>query len=312
MNVSQLVETIQQEGHLEGVSGPLPPAWYIRVLSALGAWLATLFLAIFCLASDLEIWWGLGQCLLAAVLARQLRHEFVYQLSLSLWLTGCCLVTFSSLRFGMDAAALLLLLSLCYSESLGRFLTALAAGLMAVASVDQVPMPMDLVVGPLALLAGAHYLNQQQLWRRGWGRHTASLAGAAVVTLLAALSSSFWNWCQTPAGRQTTLLLTLAVLWLATRVIARLQIPVGQGLWALGGVLMLGALTLNTPGIMAGVGVLLLAREARDRWLVWVGWIYLLLFTTAFYYNLDLLLRTKSLILLAMGALLLGLRRKLL
>ena len=108
------------------------------------------------------------------------------------------------------------------------------------------------------------------------------------------------------------MLLTLAVLWLATRVIARLQIPVGQGLWALGGVLTLGALTLNTPGIMAGVGVLLLAREARDGWLVWVGWIYLLLFTSAFYYNLDLLLRTKSLILLAMGGLLLGLRRKLL
>jgi len=323
MNLRQIVETLHLEGDLEESEIPrsaLPPAWYIRILSGLGAWLATLFLSFFwaILAHSehgLGVFLGGMQCFLACLLARQVRLEFFNQFALSLWLTGSSLLIYSSLaalsaQSEINACLFLLALAAVYPENLGRFLTALAAGALAVASIGD--MPMDLLVAPLAILAGAHYVRQRNWWCGGWGRHSDSFAGASVVTVLMALCASFWHWCRMPAGMGSTLLLTLGVLWLTTRVVARLQVPMQQGLWALVGVLALGGLTLTTPGIMAGVGVLLLACEARSRWLLLLGWLYLLIFTSAFYYNLDLLLRTKSLILVAMGALLLGLRREVL
>lgn len=60
---------------------------------------------------------------------------------------------------------------------------------------------------------------------------------------------------------------------------------------------------------MGGIGVLLLARESRNRWLGLVGWLYLLTFTTAYFYSLELSLNFKALTLMALGGLLLGLRR---
>jgi hypothetical protein len=324
MKLQEIVETLHREELWPCAEIPaedLPPAWYIRALSTLGAWLATLFLglfwAIFMHSESAMGMLGAGMCVLARVLVRMKRQELVGQLALSSWLTGCCLLSVGvndlfSTRTMVEQTLMWLLLAVLYPESLGRFLTALGAGALAISMMDNLELPMDLLVGPLALLAGAHYLNQQSDWCRGRGRSLEPFAAAAVVTILAGLCTSFWRWCYMPVGAASTALLTLAVLWLTTRVISRLKVSPRQGLWALAGVFLLGIITQSTPGMMAGVGVLLLAREAHSRWLFGLGWLYLLLFTSAFYYNLDLLLRTKSLILVAVGALLLGLRRQVL
>ena len=322
MKLREIVSRLHEEGELDSPDIPvaaLPPAWYIRVLSALGAWFATLFLTFFwALFVQSEVGlaiWGAGQCGLAMVLARRLGQEMLSQLALSVWLTGTCLLGYGVMEVlhlhSMGQLSLIfLLLAAIYPEALGRFLTALAAGFLAVVwLLYHSPLPMDLLVGSLALLAGGHYLHQQKGWCRGWGRRSESFAGAAVVTVLMALCTSFWNEGPQSAGPASTALLTLAVLWLVSRVVSRLQIPLRQGLWALGGVLLLGCLTFTTPGIMAGVGVVLLACETRSRWLFLLGWIYLVVFTSGFYYNLELLLLTKSLILVAVGVLLLVLRR---
>lgn len=319
MNLQQIVDTLHEEEFLESAEIPAearPPAWYLRVLAAMGAWLSTLFLVFFwaILASQnylLGMLLGLGQSMAAGWLARRRGGEMLNQAALSLWLTGVCLLVFTSaelFHLGPGGAGImLLLLATFFPESQGRFLAALAGGVCTLAGLEE--LPMDLVVGPLALLAGAHYLNQTTLWWRGWGRRTASFAGAAVLVMLVALSCSFWGWIKFPAGGTSTALLTLASLWLSSRVLKRLRAPLQPSLVAWAGLLAVGLLTWRAPGVMGGVSVLLLARESRSRWLTVVGWLYLTLFLSAFYYELDFSLNSKALSLLLLGALLLGLRR---
>lgn len=323
MRLEEIVAILHQEEFLSSGEidpGARPAAWYIRVLAAVGAWLSTLFLVFFwvIMASQsflLGIALGLAQSLVAALLAVKRRGDMLNQVALSLWLTGVCLLVVTCVgEFHLDAQGagmLLLLLSAGYPESQGRFLAALAGAIALVIGLEEgsTPLPMDMVVGPLALLAGIHYLNQTSFWWRGWGRRSASFAGVAVLTMLFALCGSFWGWTRMPAGAGSTCLLTLASLWLSTRVLQRLRAPLQPSLVVWLGLLAVGLLTLNTPGVMGGIGVLLLARESRSRWLEVVGWLYLLIFTSAYYYSLETSLNLKAVSLMLLGGLLLGLRR---
>ena len=323
MKLEEIVDTLHEEEFLASSEidpGARPSAWYIRVLAAFGAWLSTLFLVFFwaIMAAQsfaLGIFLGLIQSLAAAFLARKQLSEMLNQVALSLWLTGVCLLVATCVgEFHLDAAGagvLLLLLAAGYPESQGRFLAALAGGVALVAGLQEgmAPLPMDMVVGPLALLAGIHYLNQTRFWWRGWGRRTSSFAGVAVLTMLFALCSSLWGWTKLPAGVGSTCLLTLASLWLSTRVLQRLRAPLQPSLVVWLGLASVGLLTFNTPGVMGGIAVLLLARESRNRWLVVVGWLYLLTFTSAYYYSLEISLNFKALSLMLLGGVLLAVRR---
>ncbi|MBX3166992.1 MAG: DUF4401 domain-containing protein [Candidatus Eremiobacteraeota bacterium] len=319
MKLEEILATLHEEEFLESSEIPesaRPPAWYLRVLAALGAWLSTLFLVFFwaLMASQsfaLGLFFGLVQSLAAAWLASRRRAEMLNQAALSLWLTGICLLVVTCVEqfnlHALGAGMLLLFLAAGYPESQGRFLAALAGGITLVVGLQEVPM--DIVVGPLALLAGLHYLNQTQLWWRGWGRRTASFAGVAVLTMLFALCTSFGDWTRMPAGAASTGLLTLACLWLSSRVLQRLRAPLQPSLVVWLGLLAIGALTLSTPGVLGGIAVLLLARESRSGWLAVVGWLYLLIFTSAYYYELNVSLNFKALSLLLLGGLLLAIRR---
>ena len=325
MKLEEIVATLHEEEFLTTPEIPesaRPPAWYIRVLAGLGAWLATLFLVFFWAIMAAQnyvfaVFLGLAQCLLAAFMASKLRRELLSQVALSLWLTGACLLTFTSVQeFHWDmfgSGSLLLILAALYPESQGRFLAALAGAVLVVSGTQEgaTPLPLDLVVGPLALLAGIHYLNQTRLWWSGWGRRTATFAGVAVLAMLYTLCISFWGWSKAPAGMASTLLLTMASLWLSTRVLTRLKANLQQSSAVWLGLLGLGLVTLYSPGVMGGVGVLLLACESRSRWLVVIGWLYLLTFSSAYMYSLELTLNGKALSLIAVGALLLWMRRAL-
>lgn len=322
MNLDAIVATLHEEGFLTSAEvSPTgrPSAWYLRVLAGVGAWLATLFLVLFwaLLAEHsfiLGCFLGLLQCLAAGLLAGRARHEMLHQFSLSLWLTGNCLLAtcfgFELKLEPLSLGLMLLVMGFLYPESQGRFLTSLAGALLMLVG-SQESVPMDVWVGPLALLAGFHYLNQTSLWWRGVARKTATLAGVAVLTMLGALCSSFWGWAKLPAGPGSSALLALACLWLSSRVLRRLNVSFAISLATWLGLLAVAGLTFKTPGVLGGVAVLLVACESRSRWLTVVGWIYLLTFTSAYFYNLDIDENAKSLTLVALGGVLLILRRQL-
>jgi uncharacterized membrane protein len=67
-------------------------------------------------------------------------------------------------------------------------------------------------------------------------------------------------------------------------------------------------LTLQTPGVIAALGVLLLGFHRRSVVLLGMAVLFILVFGVGYYYDLQLSLLAKSLALLGSGLVLLGLR----
>jgi uncharacterized membrane protein len=82
--------------------------------------------------------------------------------------------------------------------------------------------------------------------------------------------------------------------------------------WVVGVTLLASLPALWTPGILAAVIVIVLGFRRGNRLLLGLGAAFLVVFLIAFYYYLDVTLLVKSLLLLATGLLLLGLRALLL
>jgi hypothetical protein len=77
---------------------------------------------------------------------------------------------------------------------------------------------------------------------------------------------------------------------------------------AVGATVLLGLLTLSTPGIMAAITVLTLGFDRRNRILIWLAIVFLVKFASFYYYSLRMTLLEKSIVLVASGLLLLAAR----
>jgi hypothetical protein len=324
MKLHTLLQQLQEEALIESVTLPADATgmpWYLKVATAVGAWIATFFLLIFSVAfaNSSEFFaflFGAGQCSLGVLFARRRRSEWWNQLGLSLWLTGCCLVvyglcsTFSADAELWSSALCLLVLSFLYPERFGQLLTVLLAGLFVVGALCwQSSVPADVVVLLLAFVGGFCCLARATLWTRGWRAAMPVYGTGALLTMMFVLVASYWDWTDNPAGEASALILTLGVLWLVARLLQQIRFRPLAGVWAIVSVIALGAVTYQTPGIMAGVGVLLLGFHVRSRLLQFLAVVFLLVFLSAYYYFLGVPLLQKSLMLFAAGLLLLVLRR---
>jgi hypothetical protein len=77
---------------------------------------------------------------------------------------------------------------------------------------------------------------------------------------------------------------------------------------AVGGTVLLGVLTLSTPGIMAAITVLTLGFDRRNRIVIGLAIAFLVQFASVYYYSLRMTLLEKSIVLVASGLLLLAAR----
>ena len=75
---------------------------------------------------------------------------------------------------------------------------------------------------------------------------------------------------------------------------------------AIGGTVLLGLLTLSTPGLIAAVAALTLGFDRRNRILIWLAAVFLVKFASVYYYSLRMTLLEKSIVLAASGVLLLA------
>lgn len=310
----------------EADSRPLAqPVWYLRAISGCGAWLACLFLLIFwALVTEgkgTAGLLGLAHCALAAALAyRQQGSRSVSALSnlaLAFWFTGLPLVIVGLLDYrghveeSAISAAVLGLASLCYPEWLGRLMTMLASGFFAVTCLcyPESPFPPDLFLVFLPLLGGAAWLAQGWFWARGWGSWVSAFGYASLVTLWMVLAAGYWDWARAEITLAGRLSLIAMVLWLVSRILYRLRPPPLVGAWALGGTLLVALLTHQFPGILAGLGILLLGFEVNSPGLIAIAVLFWAQFLPAYFYDLTLSLTAKSLLMSLTGVVLLLLRR---
>lgn len=111
-------------------------------------------------------------------------------------------------------------------------------------------------------------------------------------------------------GPLTTVGITAAFIALELTIFAeqRVKPQVEAIVVAIAAAVLLGFLTLSTPGIMAAITVLTLGFDRRNRILIGLAIVFLVKFASVYYYSLRMTLLEKSIVLVVSGLLLLAAR----
>lgn len=309
----------------------LETPWVVRVLQAFSGWLAAFFLLGFIAIGGVFIVesaaasLGLGLVLISAAFAllRVVHSDVLEHLALAISLAGQLLVGWVAVEYWNNAAyawwSMLFLqsvLALVMPSVTHRGFSAFAASVALY--MAWVTAAMGMVASGIVLCAlTALWLNEFRWPRRikemqAWGYGLAlgllvtqglAHAGHPLPFLYEALDSN---------------LVRLGV-WMSVGLVALAQLiffqalfhkqPFASASWAAyaaGAVLLV--VTFYVPGAGQGVVVVLLGFAIGNRVLTGLGMLALILAIGSYYYWLDATLLTKSIALLVMGTLLLGLR----
>jgi hypothetical protein len=314
-----------QAGMAEAVAAEeLGTAWYIQAAMGVSAWIAAIFIIGFIVtgvvlseSAAAYIIAGLIFCG-AAVGAKRFfpRSIFVGQLTLAVSLAGQGLLM-AGFYIGTESLIVTCLLTIVmeaalialYPARLHRFISSLAilgALLILIYGEWELYEATHILVFLLAGLALAIWYGDSWAAGRDLQELTRPVGYAAVIVLLGLLLPSVilgldfvdqW-WISTVL----LLIAFLGLVFLIARSGGMALSPVVIGALAGAGV-VLAVLTWQTPGILASLTILLLGFWRGQR-LVWgLAVAFLAFFIGAYYYNLDLTLYEKSLILMGTGAL---------
>lgn len=315
--------------------------WYLRVAVGFGAWVATGFLLGFALAiASLEDAFPrvvAGAALIAGAMWFRPRasSDFRKHAAVAASLAGQGLVIAG--LYGLSdstraTAAVVVLMGIpllrFFPDNVHRFLTTLAIVAAGYAAIVEESTAGAFEVVTVFLVAATAMTWRFRLRERAgtWNAVLRPVGYALIVALLIVLvigsstqlgrvSFDAGQWLT--LGRVTTAALAIALLLVVRAVLdehASAHTGMGAGAAAFAayaGVAFLALTTVTTPGIMAGAWVLALAFDRRDRVLVGMGIVFLLVFGTVYYYNLRLTLLEKSGVLVGSGALLLAIRHRL-
>ncbi|MEP6619402.1 MAG: DUF4401 domain-containing protein [bacterium] len=303
---------------------------YLRVVVGIGAWIAACFLlaSFVALVREEGAATIVGVVVLAvAVWGRQLSGgEFLRQATVAGSFAGQGLIAFGLARLtngegiaSLVAMVLSIVLVLIMRDRFHRFLSTMIAVLSMAVGLNAAHVPgfLDVVALLVAGAAAAAWrINvrdrsdeaDELLTPVGYGLVVAlfglMLFGASSSTL----ASGYQEHPQLGVATTSGIALLLDVL---ARVIfaehyARHRSVTGIAL--LGGLALFALLTMDSPGIIAGVAVLILGFDRRNSVLVEMGVAFLLVFGAAYYYSLDLTLLQKSGVLAGSGAVCLAAR----
>jgi uncharacterized membrane protein len=311
--------------------------WFLRIAVGVGAWTATAFLLGFLIAVA-QLDEPLARLIAGAALAaggvylrRVSDSEFRKHAGIAASLAGQGLILAAVYEFSdspritaMVLAVMCIVLIVIVHDHLHRFVSAvaLAASLYVMMYDGDALLAFELVTIVLVVATAA-------VWRYRVTTRPVSLdemlrpvGYALVVVLFAALMAGtithFGNASLDPGralrlGRTTTVAVMLLLAAFAWRINDEHRMSgTRTGFAAISGVLLLGLVTLSTPGIITGAAVLALAFDRRDRVLLGIGLVFLLVFGSVFYYSLHITLLQKALLLAGSGLLLLGIRQQML
>lgn len=319
--------------------GEAPPAaapetpWYVRLMLGVTGWIAALFLLGFVAvgmawvmrSETASMAVGLLASAAAFVLLRRFgANDFAAQFALAVSFAGQALFAFglfSLFDHAPDAVAAWLLLTL--QQALLAVVMPNAIHRLWSAFVAASAAWMALHSGGAAFLGPALLLGAGAwawLTEFHWPRQGRILRPAAYGVLLALILLELAAGLLRPAsgldadpaglrlaGQLLSGLVLLCVVWVLLRRAG--AAPLGRtAVTALGGTLLMVAVSLQAPGVAAGLCILLLGYAHGNRVLAGLGGAALLLYASGYYYELDVTLLVKAQALAATGAVLLTLR----
>nr|WP_315476256.1 DUF4401 domain-containing protein [uncultured Undibacterium sp.] len=307
-------------------------AWYIRVMLGFAGWLGALFLMAFIGigfsfvmdSAVASICIGIALCTLAYVLFRTAKHQdFVEQFSLAISLAGQGFFLFGLFKeFREDSVALYavilvleLLLTIFMPNFIHRFLTSLAAICAAYFLLQRAGifglMHGFLAVAVLALWWSPRLLRQAALWR--------PVSYALAIALLCSEGSRFvqpfdWHGTNLTWMKHSWLigssLVNSALMFAVVLVLRREQLAFSslRAIVALFATLLLCGFSYIAPGLSSALLLLLIAFSFSNRILLGLGLLALLSFLSHYYYQLQVTLLYKSIVLLWLAFALLAIR----
>jgi hypothetical protein len=325
-----------------------PTPWFVRALVGFGAWIASwMFLGFLLLLGILKsegsaVVLGLLLHLFALLLRRGASGDFLNQLALSANLLGQGLfiggVTVSlHLTNGaeLSVGALLTLgvsayTVVVYPDRTQRFLSALAFGIawhvlfspraglghwLGDSESGALPLAVlsDLSLVSLAAFAGVVLLARPRtlVVERAVGPVGYGLLIALLHLLLTAAGGRiFADHSAVYTGSVCAIGIGVCVIGLLLWLLREKGIDVSAppALVAIGGTVLIVLMTRHAPGVIAAIAVLLIGFRLSSRLLLGLAILFESLFLSGFYYSLSVTLLQKSLVLLATGLLLIGLR----
>ncbi|MFZ6801617.1 DUF4401 domain-containing protein [Undibacterium sp. Di24W] len=307
-------------------------AWYIRVMLGFAGWLGALFLMAFIGigfsfvmdSAIASICIGIALCTLSYVLFRSVKNQdFLEQFSLAVSLAGQGFFFFGLIKeFREDSitlyAAILvleLLLTICVPNFIHRFLTSLAAICAAYFLLQRAgiygQMQGVLAIAVLALWWSPRLLRQAALWR--------PVSYALAIALVCSEGGRFvqpfyWRGTDLTWMKHGWLigssLVSIALMIAVILVLRREQLAFSssRAIAALSATVLLCGFSYITPGLSSALLLMLIAFSFSNRILLGLGLLALLSFLSHYYYQLQVTLLYKSMVLLGLASSLFAIR----
>jgi Domain of unknown function (DUF4401) len=272
--------------------------------------------------------------------------EFMRQLAFAASLAGQVLMVFgvsnatnSATMAALVALVLSAVLIALVPDQAHRFMSGLIGSIAALATMADLRLEWTVgdfgpfgrfVASGTDLAALAIVVLTAYVWRIGIRERPRELAetlepvgyGTIVALLGVLLFSSIFaaadQLVRGPASRVnewhlgplTTVGMTAALIALELAIFAeqRARATVDAVVVAVAGTVLVGLLTLSTPGIMAAVTVLTLGFDRRNRILIGLAIVFLVKFASVYYYSLRMTLLEKAVVLVVSGLVLLAAR----
>ena len=323
--------------------------WYVRTMLGIAGWIGALFLLgalfsgmamLFDSALTAGVLGGLA-CLVAIVIYRAVRHnDFMAQFGFAISLAGQGLLVYSVLKGlqlfeGGEAfisqirllALILAVLQVILFLMVPNFLHRMWSGVIGVGAVTFLLVQYGLYpfTSPLLLAAVALVWLQEFKWAK-YSSFIQALGYSLVFVCIAHLImdnhvfgfSRFWqdsfgvrplggaigiNFASLLAG-----VVLLSVVWVLLQR-SQIKLMSGPGLGSLLLSLLIAIIGIRTPGITMALVFVLLGYAHGNKVLTGMGLITLVVFVSQFYYQLNLSLLQKSLVLFFSGIVLLLVRQ---
>jgi uncharacterized membrane protein len=305
---------------------------YIRVMLGFAGWLGALFLMAFVGigfsfvmdSAVASICIGIALCTTAYVLFRSVKNQdFLEQFSLAVSLAGQGFFLFGLFKeFREDSVALYafilaleLLLTIFMPSFIHRFLTSLATICAAYFLLERIGIYGQiqgvLAIAVLALWWSPRLLRQAALWR--------PVSYALAIALLCSEGSRFvhpfyWRGTDVTWMKHSWLigssLVNIALMFAVILVLRREQLAFSssRAIVALSATVLLCGFSYIAPGLSSALLLMLIAFSFLNRILLALGILALLSFLSHYYYQLQVTLLYKSMVLLGLAFILFVIR----
>jgi|GEM_PF-2001253 len=308
---------------------------YIRILSGVGAWFASIFITAFLEMSGIfihetgAIICGVAFIAVAMTLAKTCTSTFPRQLALAMAFAGNALLVIGITRlFGHssshDTTLLVLLLShgvicttiyLLYPSTVYRFFAPLAIAIIATIWISveiKTFEMMHLLIAGETLLFGILLLHTRRTAFVQPLIHAAATMLPATILFMNLTQGALldWHiWRAVPARPllPSSALLAVGMIYLLVRLSGGVkQYRQPWLIVAVVAILLLGIFT--TPGILVAIGLLIAGYAFGDRALTALAYLFLPCFLVVFYYAMNISLAHKSWMVAGSGLILLAVR----